>query len=155
MVTLVPMTEAEYPGFASMAISTYADDKVASGQWSEAEALDLATQSFDVLLPRGLETPDHYFFTIRGDGSITLGVLWIALQKRAGKPIVYVYDLYISPRHRKQGYAAAVFLALENKARDWGLSGIALHVFGHNSGAQALYVMLGFIATDIDMFKPL
>jgi RimJ/RimL family protein N-acetyltransferase len=36
-----------------------------------------------------------------------------------------------------------------------GLSGIALHVFGHNHGAQALYAKLGFVATNINLFKSL
>jgi ribosomal protein S18 acetylase RimI-like enzyme len=155
MVTLVPMTQAEYVGFVSKSIRAYANDEVASGHWSEAEALELAKHSFDVLLPLGLATPEHHLFTIRGDGALTLGMLWIALQKRAGKRIAYVYDVYISPLHRRRGYAAEAFVALESKARDLGFNGIGLHVFGHNSGAQALYAKLGFIATDINMFKSL
>ncbi|MFO1298108.1 MAG: hypothetical protein U1F25_17690 [Rubrivivax sp.] len=35
----------------------------------------------------------------------------------------------------------------------FGLSGIALHVFGHNHEAQALYRKLGYVATNIHMFK--
>ena len=34
-----------------------------------------------------------------------------------------------------------------------GLQGIALHVFGHNTGAQALYGKLGYVPTNINMFK--
>jgi len=40
-------------------------------------------------------------------------------------------------------------------ARTLGLSGIALHVFGHNSGAQALYASLGYQITNLNLFKPL
>jgi ribosomal protein S18 acetylase RimI-like enzyme len=155
MVTLVSMTQTEYVGFASNSIQAYANGKIASGQWSEADAVELARHSFDALLPQGLATPEHYLFTIRGDDALDLGVLWMALQKRAGKRIAYVYDVHISPRYRRRGYAAEAFVALENKARDLGFCGIALHVFGHNSGAQALYAKLGFIATDINMFKSL
>jgi ribosomal protein S18 acetylase RimI-like enzyme len=36
-----------------------------------------------------------------------------------------------------------------------GLAGIALHVFGHNAGAQVLYERLGFKATNINKFKAL
>jgi ribosomal protein S18 acetylase RimI-like enzyme len=155
MVTLVLMTDTEYAVFVSKSIRGYANDKIASGHWSEAEALELARHSFDALLPQGLATPEHYLFTIRGDGAHTVGGLWMALQKRAGKLIAYIYDVYISARHRRRGYGAAAFVALENKARDMGFYGIALHVFGHNSGAQAFYAKLGFMATDINMFKSL
>jgi ribosomal protein S18 acetylase RimI-like enzyme len=149
------MTQSEYLAFVSNAMPAYASDKVASGQWSEAESVELARQAFDALLPQGLTTPDQYLFTIRDDGALSLGVLWIAVQKRAGKRVAYVYDVYINPIYRRRGYAAAAFLALENKARDLGFSGIALHVFGQNLGAQALYAKLGFITTDINMFKTL
>lgn len=155
IVMLVPMTEAEYAEWVSGAVPAYATDKVASGQWSETESLNLARQAFDSLLPQGLKTPDHHLFTIRGHNMLSLGVLWIALQTRAADRIAYVYDVYICPPHRRKGYAAAAFLALEDKAVDLGFSGISLHVFGHNSAAQALYAKLGFITTNINMFKSL
>ncbi len=41
------------------------------------------------------------------------------------------------------------------QAQKRGLSGIALHVFGQNTGAQALYQKLGYLPTNINMFKPL
>ena len=52
-------------------------------------------------------------------------------------------------------HAARAFLALEEEVRRRGLSGIALHVFGHNDGARALYDKLGFRPTNISMFKPI
>jgi len=43
---------------------------------------------------------------------------------------------------------------LEDEVRRLDLSGIALHVFGRNKGAQALYAKLGFQPTNISLFKP-
>lgn len=149
------MTEAEYVAWASHAVPAYAADKVASGQWTEVESLNLARQLFDSLLPQGLKTPDHYLFTIRTDSNVSLGVLWIALQTRGSSRIAYVYDVYIDPTHRRKGYAAAAFAALEEQAVALGFSGISLHVFGHNPAAQSLYAKLGFIATNISMYKSL
>lgn len=54
---------------------------------------------------------------------------------------------------RHQGHATRAFLRLEEEVRQRGLAGIALHVFGHNTGAQCLYEQLGFSATNINMFK--
>lgn len=78
IVTLIAMTEAEYAAWLSDAVPAYAAYKAASGQWSETESLGLARQLLDSVLPRGLQTPDDYLFIIRGDSTLSLGVLWIA-----------------------------------------------------------------------------
>lgn len=154
MAKLLPMTESDYAAYVAESIPSYAAEKVASGQWSREESLDLAKQSLDQLLPQGLATPDNHLFTILDDRSEAVGMLWIAVQARAGKRIAYVYDVSIRPAHRRKGHAAGAFLALEIEVRARGLSGIALHVFGHNLAAQALYARLGFQPTDINMYKP-
>lgn len=155
MATLVPMTDFEYGDYVAEAIPSYAAEKVASGQWSQEDALELSKKSLEELLPQGKDTPDNHLFTIRDDQSHVVGILWIAAQDRAGKRIAYVYDVSIKPEHRRKGYAAGAFRALEREVRALGLSGIALHVFGHNSAAQALYAKLDYVPTNITMFKPL
>ena len=55
--------------------------------------------------------------------------------------------------HRRQGHAERALRALEAEVGRLGLQGIALHVFGHNTGAQALYGKLGYVPTNINMFK--
>jgi ribosomal protein S18 acetylase RimI-like enzyme len=151
----VRMTEPEYFAYVEESIPAYAADKVACGQWSQEESLDLSKKSFDELLPQGRTTPGNHFFTLLDSESVAVGMLWIAVQDRAGQQIAYVYDVNIRPEHRRQGHATRAFAALEDEARALGLSGIALHVFGHNSSAQALYAKLGYHTTNINMFKPL
>jgi hypothetical protein len=72
-----------------------------------------------------------------------VGMLWFAAQERAGKHIAYVYDVYILTAHQRKGHATRAFAALDDLARERGLSGVALHVFGHNVGAQTLYPQAG------------
>jgi ribosomal protein S18 acetylase RimI-like enzyme len=148
------MTDGEFGAFSAEAIPAYAADKVTSGQWSKDEALELSRKSFDELLPLGLATPNNYLFTIRNSAEqISVGMLWIAVQDRGGKRIAYVYDVSVKPEHQREGYATRALSALEDKVRALGLSGIALHVFGHNAVAHALYVKLGYQPTNISMFK--
>lgn len=155
MITLLPMTDAGYAAFAAHVIPAYAAEKVACGDWTEDESLDRSRKSLDELLPQGKETPGHQLFTIVDAHSVAVGTLWIAVRERAGKRIAYVYDVEIKPEHRRKGHAAAAFQALERLAYDRGLAGIALHVFGHNAAAYALYAKLGFVTTDVTMFKAL
>lgn len=153
MSAIRPMTESEFVAWRDETIPAYAEDKVASGQWSRADAADLSRKEFEELLPRGIETPDNHLFTIVDDDGQAVGTLWFAIQARSGAKIAYVYDVVVAPEHRRRGHAQRAFKALEDEARTRQLSGIALHVFGHNPGAQALYAKLGFHPTNISMFK--
>lgn len=154
MILLTPMTQTDFLAYVEETVPAYAAEKVAAGQWSEGESLERSRKSFDEMLPQGLATPDNHLFTVREAATgIDVGMLWIAVQQRGAKRIAYVYDVSIRPAHRRMGHAARAFRALEEKASSLGLDGIALHVFGHNRGAQALYAKLGYRPTNIHMFK--
>ena len=43
--------------------------------------------------------------------------------------------------------------AVESFAREQGLSAVVLHVFAHNTQAQALYKSAGFSVTSLNMHK--
>ena len=154
MPVLRPMTQAEYVEWIKQTIPAYAADKVASGQWSEDESLQLSRKNLEELLPQGLTTPDNFLYTIEDSDSSPVGVLWFAVQTRFNSRVAYVYDVEIWPHQRRKGHAYRAFCALEQEVRRLGLSGIALHVFGHNAEAQSLYAKLGFRPTNINLFKP-
>jgi GNAT superfamily N-acetyltransferase len=155
MTVLVPMSEAEFARFVESTIPDYAADKVAAGQWAAAESLDLARQSLATLLPDGLRTPDQYLYSITDECAQQVGTLWLGVREEGGRRIAYIYDIEIAPAHRRQGHARRALLAAEDEARKRGLAGIGLHVFGHNAGARTLYEVLGYRATNVNMFKPL
>ena len=106
------------------------------------------------LLPQGRQTPDNHLFTITDSDAVAVGVLWFAVKTRSDARVAYVYDVNVLPNRQREGHAFRAFVALEDEVRKLGLSGIALHVFGHNKGAQALYAKLGFQPTNINLFKP-
>jgi RimJ/RimL family protein N-acetyltransferase len=153
--TLTPMTLAEFDAFCGRSVPTFAGQKVQAGAWTAQEAPLLAHNLFAQLLPHGSATPGHFFFIIRDDDAEEVGSLWFAVEKRGAASVGFVYDIEIRPEHHRKGHATRAFHALDAKARALGLSGIGLHVFGHNEGAQALYRTLGYVATDITMFRTL
>jgi ribosomal protein S18 acetylase RimI-like enzyme len=106
-------------------------------------------------LPEGLATPLHHLFKVVDEEGRKVGILWINEQDRGGERIAYVYDIVIDAPHRRRGHAQAAFALMEDKAKELGLAGVALHVFGHNHEARALYGKLGFEPTNIQMFKRL
>ncbi|MBK8741723.1 MAG: GNAT family N-acetyltransferase [Betaproteobacteria bacterium] len=149
------MAESEYAAWVAAAIPDYAADKVTSGQWSAEASLELSWKEHDALLPQGMATPDNHFFTILDARSAPVGMLWFAVQTRFNARIAYVYDVGVRPERQREGHALRAFAALEDEVRKLGLAGIALHVFGHNTGARALYARLGYQPTNISLYKQL
>ena len=154
MTILVPMSEVEYAAYIEDAIPGYAHEKVASGQWPEYASLEMARKEFEKLLPQGLATPNNFLYEIRAqDAPASVGMLWFAIQDRSGKRVAYVYDVLIKPEYWRKGHATRAFGAFEEIVQAMGLSGIALHVFGRNTQALALYLKLGYRPTNINLFK--
>lgn len=147
------MSEAEYEAWLAAAIPAYAADKVAAGQWSREESLELSRMTLLDLLPQGCRTANNYLFNILDEHAGTVGTAWVAAIEQAGKPIAYICDVRIRPESQRKGHATRALAAIEDEAHRLGLCGIGLHVFGHNAGAQALYEKLGYRPTNISMFK--
>ena len=154
MALLRPMTESEYFEWLTATIPAYAEDKVASGQWAKDVSLELSAKEYAELLPQGLETKDNYLYTIVDSQSVAVGMLWFAEKAKFNSQVAYVFDVSVKPECQREGHALSALVALEALARAKGLSGIALHVFGRNTGAQALYAKLGYQPTNISLFKP-
>ena len=150
------MSAATYTDYVEAAVAGYAEDNVASGRWPEEGALARSRADFDASLPQGLKTPDNYLFEIRAAATgLTVGSIWFAVTEKHGLRTAFVYDVEVMPEFRRMGYATAAFQALEPLVRDLGLTSIGLHVFGHNTGAQALYGKLGYEVTGVNMQKRL
>lgn len=162
MPTLLrPMTEAVFTRWYTHAVAQYARENVASGRWPAEGAPARAEEGFHRLLPQGLATPDQHLFTLHtaGDGGaeagVEVGILWLAVTAHPGGRSGYVYELEVWPEHRRRGHARGAFAALEVLARGLALDDIGLHVFAHNTAAQALYRSLGYETTGLNMRKRL
>jgi len=153
MTILRSMTDAEFLAWREEAIPAYAADKVASGQWAEDDALELSRKEYQELLPDGVHTKDNHFFSILDREAAPVGVLWFAVKTKFAARIAYVFDVSVRPQRQREGHAHRAFVALEQEVQRLGLSGMALHVFGHNAAARALYAKLGFQPTNISLYK--
>ena len=131
-------------------------EQVRAGNWREEDAPELAEQTFRGILPEGLESPGQHLLTIEEEeGGESAGILWFEERKLTGRAIAWIYDIRIHEAHRRRGYGGLALEALEERARALGLSTIALHVFGHNTGARALYEKAGYDITQMMMARTL
>jgi ribosomal protein S18 acetylase RimI-like enzyme len=154
-VALRAITADEYVEFRALAEESYASDNVAAGRWQASEALRLARDEADTLLPRGMETPGHHLRGIVAEPDECLvGFVWFAAVGRGSQSVAFIYELIVKPEHRRRGYGRAALLATEHEARSAGYAGMALHVFAQNAGATALYRSVGFEVSSLNMQKP-
>lgn len=154
MVTLVPMNEQEYEIFVARSITDYADDKVKAGTWAPDEAQQLSAESFERLLPDGLNTPtEHLYSVLDTSRNAKVGDLWIHISEGPLGRSAFIYDILIYESFQGQGYGTQTMTALEEEARRQKVDRISLHVFGHNKIALSLYQKMGFETTDINMTK--
>ena len=152
---LAPRSREACSAFATEAKAAYAQDHVLAGNWASEEALAKATAQFDELLPRGVETPDHFLYEVHDPAGKCVGYVWFAVVGSGAARAGYVYNIRIHPAEQRKGYGRAALLALESVAAGMQLPALRLNVFGHNPGAQALYASLGYRVTSSSMRKPL
>jgi len=153
-VRLEPMTEEQYRAYREFADENYARDIAESGAMSYADAVQKSADDFGRLLPKGLATPDHYFWTAY-DGQTEVGVLWLRIEQKADGLQAFGFDFRVVPELRRHGYGRAMMVAAEQICRERGVVSIGLNVFGFNAGARSLYEQMGFEITAIQMKKRL
>jgi len=154
MITLRPMTEAEFRAYLAYAVPMYAQEKVEAGNWTAAESLALSKKSFDDSLPQGLATPRHHLFTLVNQAGESVGFLWYGIDA-VKLALAFVYDFEIHAAFQRRGYATAALKALDDHARARGVKRLGLHVFAANAAARALYAKAGFRDTNVQMAKDL
>lgn len=156
MVQLVPMTPAEFEVFLEHGIVEYAKDRVRAGFWTETESLARSRKEHRALLPDGIKSRYHHFYTITdAESGAAVGVLWFKTDLDSSRGSGYIFDLEIHEPFRRKGYARQALLELEKVARGMGLRQLGLHVFTFNEGARLLYEKLGYSAASVNMLKDL
>jgi ribosomal protein S18 acetylase RimI-like enzyme len=152
MITLTPMTDADFRAYLEFAVSAYAQDKVDAGNWAKAESLERSRQEFQQLLPHGIHTEANFLFILLDESMQRVGYLWYSID--AKKPnSAFIYDFEIYEQFRRQGYATQALKALEVHAKSKHVKRLGLHVFGHNTAARELYKKVGYLETNVNMAK--
>jgi len=157
VVDLRPLCEAGYEAYLKAAIAGYAEEKVKAGNWTAAEAPERARANYEQLLPQGTSTPNNTLLTIFEPATgREIGIVWYAIaQDGRAETDAFLYDFELVPEVRGKGFGRAALVALDVRLRGQGITSLALHVFGHNTVARALYETSGFEVTNLNMRKRL
>lgn len=154
MVRLEKMAAEDFDTYIEKLTANYAKDNVRSGRWTREEALEKSVSQINSLLPEGIETQNHVFFSIVDEGTgDAVGYIWLHVVPGEGPKKAFIYDLIIFEKFRKRGYGRAALVALEEYAKEKGIASISLHVFAHNAAALSLYRKMGYEVTSMNMKK--
>jgi ribosomal protein S18 acetylase RimI-like enzyme len=156
MVELTPMTQAEFELFLEHEIRQYADEQALAGYVSEAGAISKSRNDHRALLPKGLQTRGHYFYTVRESAQgADVGVIWLGTSLDSSRPTGSIFALEIHEPFRRQGYARQAMDQLEEIAQGMGLKQLGLHLFVRNEAGRALCDSLGYTVSGVNMGKEL
>lgn len=151
---LQPMTQPEFEAFLTRVIPEYAADNVRAGYWAEAEALERSREEFAKLLPKGLQSPEHYLYTVYADDA-PVGAIWLKANPDRPTKSGFIFELYIDESQRGKGFGKQAMLLIEEQARELGLQSLGLHVFAVNAVARKLYETVGYETSSLNMTKKL
>ena len=154
MSKLIPMTSFEFDLYFEHLIQDYAADNVRAGYWSEDEAPEKSRKQTELLLTQGLQTKDHYLYTLF-DGENAVGVIWLRVELERPIKSGFIFDVEIKEKFRGKGYGKQIMSLIEEKARELGVQKMGLHVFGYNTVAKNLYETVGYKVSSFNMIKNL
>lgn len=154
MVKLIPMAQEDYEPYLERSIRDYAEEKVKSGNWRAAEAMEKSRAEFQRYLPDGLQSKDDFIYSIVDETSgQKVGVLWVEVKMDETPRSAFGYDFIVYEPFRRKGFGKQALAALDEILKSMDVESMGLHVFGHNTTAFELYKKMGFEITNINMRK--
>ena len=142
MITLRPMTEAEYTAYNGFLWEDYAQTRARNLGTSIEEQRAAAAEQKAALLPQGLQSPEHYFWSVVDESGAAVGQLWVHVDNT--KHHAFIYSIDIDAAQRGKGYGQQTMERLEEHMRPLSVTRIALNVFGDNVVATNLYRKIGY-----------
>ena len=150
MIQLRPMTSSEYPAYCDYFIDDYSREIAENYGHSMDRALELANQDLLRSFPNGLETNDHELLCIES-GLKLVGYLWHSINENDKS--TFIYDFFILPNCRNNGYGKLAIIALESQLKLMGIDQMKLRVAYQNQRALKLYQEVGFAISGYNMSK--
>jgi ribosomal protein S18 acetylase RimI-like enzyme len=82
-------------------------------------------------------------------------MIWMKAELSRAVKSGFIFDVMVNEKFRGKGYGKQLMLLIEEKAREWDLKSIGLHVFAYNKVAKNLYENLGYEISSLNMIKKL
>ena len=157
-IRLRPLRSDEFPDFLELLRVEYVRGLVEEAGMTYAGAEEKAATDHASLFPDRAPQPNHRIYIVEdaATGERNGHLFWAARQPpgSAGKR-AYLYELFIDESFRGRGLGRRALELFEAEARDEGLPGVDLNVWGGNQAARGLYRSAGFEERAVFMSKEL
>jgi ribosomal protein S18 acetylase RimI-like enzyme len=156
VITLKPMSQAQFQRYLDELVPEYAQAHVAGGDEEPATAIERARADIVSLLPGGLGTDGQHLLAAFAPGiGEPIGAVWFEVRDRDGRKSAFIYDFRIDRAQRGKGYGAGTLERVDVTLRSLGVHSVGLSVLGDNVRARSLYEKHGFRVNAILMRKVL
>jgi len=162
MLRLDRLTREEFDRWFALSTDRQAEDRA----WVNGTDLKTERAQLDamipVLLPNGMDTPNHAFRIPRDETGEELGFVWVGVAPGMPANACLLFDIYVHEAHRGRGLGRAILEQMFDSLKADSVHTVVLYVRSDNAPARALYRRLGFAedeapagARDLQMRKSL
>jgi len=144
MLTLRELSQAEFDEWFALSTQRQAEDRAWASGRSVLEELQGIEAMIPQLLPNGRETLGHVFRLAQDADERIVVFVWFGSIPGMLDMARFLFDIYVTPEARRQGYARDVLGTMMHQLREKGIRDVTLNVLSNNAGAIALYESLGF-----------
>jgi ribosomal protein S18 acetylase RimI-like enzyme len=148
MVKLSQPTREEFDRWFALSAERQAEDRAwvnGTDRKTERAQLDALVP---VILPNGMDTPNHAFRIVRDTTGTELGFVWVGTLPGSPEGTSLLFDVYVHADHRGRGIGREALERVFELLRADGITTLALYVRADNAPARALYAHLGFVAEE-------
>ncbi len=145
MVKLDRLSQGEFARWFALSVERQAEDRAwVNGTDPKAEREQLAAMT-PVLLPKGMDSPDHAFRVARDEAGSELGFVWVGVAPGAPEGTCLLFDIYVHEAHRGRGVARAIIKQMFESLKSDAVRTVVLYVRADNAPARALYKRSGSV----------
>lgn len=162
MLQLDRLTREEFDHWFALSTERQAEDRAWVNETDPQQERAQLDAMIPMLLPTGLDSPNHAFRIARDETGEELGFVWVGVAPGMPADTSLLFDIYVHEANRGRGVAKAILEQLLESLKADGIRTVALNVRADNAAARAVYKKLGFVevsapaeARDFQMQKTL
>jgi len=145
MLQLDRPTQEEFDRWLALSADRQAEDRAwVNGTDPKTERAQL-DEMIPMLLPTGLDSPNHAFRIARDETGKELGFVWVGVAPGMPADTCLLFDIYVHKMHRGRGLGRVILERMLDSLKADGIRNVALYVRADNAPARALYKKLGFV----------
>jgi len=149
MLTLCAPSQEAFNRWFELSTNRQAVDRAWVSGGDLAEERQRLDAMIPQLLPNGKDTPGHVFRAAQDEERQDIAFVWFGSLPGQPPEIKFLFDIYVEPGHRRNGYAREILTSILDELAAQGVKDVFLNARGDNEPALALYAQLGFERTTI------